>query len=43
MNKRKPYLRPGDVVSASIGNASGSLDLGTQRTLITAPPEGDRP
>jgi 2-keto-4-pentenoate hydratase/2-oxohepta-3-ene-1,7-dioic acid hydratase in catechol pathway len=37
MNKRKPYLAPGDVISASIRNASGSLDLGTQRTTITAP------
>ncbi|MHA3020630.1 fumarylacetoacetate hydrolase family protein [Mycobacterium sp. BMJ-28] len=36
-NKRKPYLRPGDVISASIRNASGSIDLGTQRTTIAAP------
>lgn len=34
MNQRKPYLRPGDVVTASIRNASGTLDLGTQRTTI---------
>jgi 2-keto-4-pentenoate hydratase/2-oxohepta-3-ene-1,7-dioic acid hydratase in catechol pathway len=37
LNKAKPYLQPGDVVSASIRNSSGSLDLGTQRTTITAP------
>ncbi|WP_067904860.1 fumarylacetoacetate hydrolase family protein [Nocardia vaccinii] len=36
-NLRKPYLAPGDVVTASIRDASGALDLGTQRTLITAP------
>ena len=35
MNQRKPYLRPGDVVTASIRNAAGTLDLGTQRTTIT--------
>jgi 2-keto-4-pentenoate hydratase/2-oxohepta-3-ene-1,7-dioic acid hydratase in catechol pathway len=37
MNKRKPYLKPGDVISASIRNPSGSVDLGTQRTTIVAP------
>lgn len=37
MNQRKPYLRPGDVIEASIRNTAGSLDLGTQRTTITAP------
>ncbi|MBF6341095.1 fumarylacetoacetate hydrolase family protein [Nocardia abscessus] len=36
-NRRKPYLAPGDVVTASIRNSSGSIDLGTQRTTITAP------
>jgi 2-keto-4-pentenoate hydratase/2-oxohepta-3-ene-1,7-dioic acid hydratase in catechol pathway len=38
LNGRKPYLQPGDVINASIRNASGSLDLGTQRTTIAAPP-----
>ncbi|MHA3021844.1 fumarylacetoacetate hydrolase family protein [Mycobacterium sp. BMJ-28] len=37
MNKRKPYLKPGDVINASIRNSSGSIDLGTQRTTIIAP------
>ncbi|MBI3214997.1 MAG: fumarylacetoacetate hydrolase family protein [Mycobacterium sp.] len=37
LNKRKPYLQPGDVITASIRNATGSLDLGTQRTTIAAP------
>ena len=37
MNRRKPYLQPGDVISASIRSADGALDLGTQRTPITAP------
>lgn len=36
-NLRKPYLAPGDLITASIRDQSGSLDLGTQRTLITAP------
>ncbi|OBF59889.1 fumarylacetoacetate hydrolase [Mycobacterium sp. 852002-50816_SCH5313054-b] len=36
-NQRKPYQRPGDVVTASIGNAAGTLDLGTQRNTIIAP------
>ncbi len=36
-NKRKPYLQPGDVITASIRNSTGSLDLGTQRNTITAP------
>jgi 2-keto-4-pentenoate hydratase/2-oxohepta-3-ene-1,7-dioic acid hydratase in catechol pathway len=40
MNKRKPYLKPGDSISASIRNAEGSLDLGTQQTTITAPSTG---
>lgn len=35
MNQRKPYLQPGDVVTASIRNTAGTLDLGTQRTTIT--------
>jgi len=37
MNKRKPYLKPGDVVNASIRSANGALDLGVQRTTITEP------
>lgn len=37
MNERKPYLRPGDVVNASIRSADGTLDLGVQRTTITEP------
>jgi 2-keto-4-pentenoate hydratase/2-oxohepta-3-ene-1,7-dioic acid hydratase in catechol pathway len=41
-NKNKPYLRPGDVVTASIRHASGAVDLGTQRTTIAAPPQGSR-
>lgn len=36
-NQRKPYLHPGDVVTASIRNAAGTLDLGTQRNVIVAP------
>ncbi len=36
-NKRKAYLKPGDVVTAAIRNSSGSLDLGVQRTTIAAP------
>ncbi|WP_374022382.1 fumarylacetoacetate hydrolase family protein [Mycobacterium sp. HNNTM2301] len=36
-NQRKPYLRPGDIVTASIRNATGTLDLGTQRNVIVAP------
>jgi 2-keto-4-pentenoate hydratase/2-oxohepta-3-ene-1,7-dioic acid hydratase in catechol pathway len=43
INKGKPYLQPGDLINASIRNRSGSLDLGTQRTLISAPSKGDRP
>lgn len=34
LNQRKPYLRPGDVITASIRNAAGTLDLGTQQTAI---------
>jgi len=37
LNQRKPYLKPGDVVTASIRNAAGTLDLGAQRTTIIAP------
>ncbi|WNG83450.1 fumarylacetoacetate hydrolase family protein [Mycobacterium sp. ITM-2016-00316] len=37
LNQRKPYLQPGDVINASIRSADGVLDLGTQRTTITAP------
>ncbi|MDF1706198.1 MAG: fumarylacetoacetate hydrolase family protein [Aeromicrobium sp.] len=33
----KPYLQPGDRVTASIRTADGSVDLGRQDTLITAP------
>ncbi|GAB7066060.1 fumarylacetoacetate hydrolase family protein [Mycobacterium hodleri] len=40
LNKSKPYLQPGDVVDATIRNSSGSLDLGSQRTTITAPSKG---
>lgn len=40
MNRAKPYLQPGDVIDASIRNSSGSLDLGSQRTTITAPSKG---
>lgn len=36
LNQRKPYLKPGDVVTASIRNPAGTLDLGTQRTTIVA-------
>lgn len=36
LNQRKPYLKPGDVVTASIRNADGTLDLGAQRTTIIA-------
>ena len=36
INQRKPYLQPGDVVTASIRNAAGTLDLGTQRNTIIA-------
>ncbi|WP_370329330.1 fumarylacetoacetate hydrolase family protein [Mycolicibacterium hippocampi] len=37
LNQRKAYLQPGDVVTASIRNAAGTLDLGTQRNTIIAP------
>jgi 2-keto-4-pentenoate hydratase/2-oxohepta-3-ene-1,7-dioic acid hydratase in catechol pathway len=37
LNQRKAYLQPGDVVTASIRNAAGTLDLGTQRNTIVAP------
>lgn len=33
----KPYLQPGDRVTASIRTPDGSVDLGRQDTLITAP------
>ncbi|OBF36777.1 fumarylacetoacetate hydrolase [Mycobacterium sp. ACS1612] len=36
LNQRKPYLQPGDVVTASIRNGAGTLDLGTQRNTIVA-------
>ncbi|MBB6380931.1 2-keto-4-pentenoate hydratase/2-oxohepta-3-ene-1,7-dioic acid hydratase in catechol pathway [Pseudonocardia eucalypti] len=34
-NLHKPYLAPGDVVTASIHTAGRSIDLGVQRTTIT--------
>ncbi|WP_433623600.1 fumarylacetoacetate hydrolase family protein [Nocardia sp. CA-120079] len=37
-NLRKPYLAPGDLVTATITNADGSINLGTQTTTITATP-----
>lgn len=36
LNQRKPYLQPGDVLTASIRNAAGTLDLGTQQNAIVA-------
>ena len=36
-NLKKPYLVPGDVVTASISHPLGAADLGTQRTTIVAP------
>jgi 2-keto-4-pentenoate hydratase/2-oxohepta-3-ene-1,7-dioic acid hydratase in catechol pathway len=33
----RPYLAPGDVVTASIQHPGGRADLGTQRTTIVAP------
>lgn len=33
----RPYLRPGDVVTASIRSADEAIDLGLQRTTITSP------
>lgn len=35
-NEDGPFLRPGDLVTASIRSGDGSLDLGTQRTSIIA-------
>lgn len=35
-NQRKPYLQHGDVVTASIRNTAGTLNLGTQRNTIVA-------
>ncbi|WP_428313420.1 fumarylacetoacetate hydrolase family protein [Hydrocarboniphaga sp.] len=35
-SKRSQYLKPGDVVEASIRAANGSMDLGTQRNNIVA-------
>lgn len=35
-NQDGPFLRPGDLVTASIRSGDGSLDLGTQRTPIIA-------
>lgn len=39
----KPYLQPGDRVTASIRTSDGSIDLGRQNTLITAPQLEDTP
>jgi len=36
-NLRKPYLQPGDLVTASIRSPDGSIGLGRQHTTITAP------
>lgn len=36
-NKSKPYLAPGDLVTASISNRAGSIDLGTQHITISGP------
>lgn len=36
-NLKKPYLAPNDVVTASISNDEGSIDLGVQHTRIIAP------
>ena len=33
--KRSQYLKVGDVVEAHIASASGGIDLGTQRNLVT--------
>lgn len=34
----RPYLAPGQVVTASISHPDGLVDLGTQRTTIVGPP-----
>jgi 2-keto-4-pentenoate hydratase/2-oxohepta-3-ene-1,7-dioic acid hydratase in catechol pathway len=34
----RPYLQPGQVVTASITHPDGLVDLGTQRTTIVGPP-----
>lgn len=34
----RPYLQPGQVVTASISHPDGRVDLGTQRTTIVGPP-----
>jgi 2-keto-4-pentenoate hydratase/2-oxohepta-3-ene-1,7-dioic acid hydratase in catechol pathway len=34
--KRSEYLKPGDVVEATIRSEDGLLDLGTQRNRIVA-------
>lgn len=34
----RPYLAPGDVVTATITHPDGLVDLGTQRTAIAGPP-----
>ncbi|MET7358410.1 fumarylacetoacetate hydrolase family protein [Streptomyces sp. NPDC005562] len=36
-NLKKPYLAPGDVITAAIHNADRSIDLGMQHTTITTP------
>ncbi|MER5258111.1 MULTISPECIES: fumarylacetoacetate hydrolase family protein [unclassified Streptomyces] len=40
--KNPAYLKPGDVVTASISTPDGSLDLGTQRTPVRAAPVQER-
>ncbi|MFJ9249597.1 fumarylacetoacetate hydrolase family protein [Streptomyces sp. NPDC101776] len=37
LNLKKPYLTPGDVITAAIHNADRSIDLGIQRTTVTTP------
>jgi 2-keto-4-pentenoate hydratase/2-oxohepta-3-ene-1,7-dioic acid hydratase in catechol pathway len=37
--RRPQYLRPGDVVEASIRSEDGRVDLGTQRNRIIAAPQ----
>lgn len=41
-NRRKAYLQPRDVITASIRNTAGSIDLGTQRTTIAEPKPAER-
>lgn len=39
---KRPYLQPGQVVTASITHPDGLVDLGTQRTTIVGPPTSRR-